>query len=378
MKAHDKKKYINLDIIRGLSALLVCVGHLRNVFFVDYSKLDHNPNLFEKIFYFITSLGHEAVLMFFLISGFLVGGSIIKNIHNFSFKIYLINRLSRLWIVLLPALFLTYLIDTQILFENKDLFSGKYFDVIHSGPKLSSYDLSVFTFLGNLFFLQNIFFNTYGTIDPIWSLANEFWYYIIFPLFLMVLGLIKSNNYKIIISSFLIILIFYFLPMNIIKYFLIWLLGVIIYFPVYKYKITNFNLIIFLILLTTFGAILILSKLIFFDVFYNDLIISLSGFFLIIYSFNFNININVNLKTKINFIFIHLSNFSYSLYLIHFPLCLVIFSKFLKFEKNSLNIQNFFYYLLYLFIIVLCSFLFWFIFERNTKKINLLIKKKLI
>jgi peptidoglycan/LPS O-acetylase OafA/YrhL len=375
---HDKKKYANLDIIRGLSALLVCVGHLRNVFFVDYSKLDHNPNLFEKIFYFITSLGHEAVLVFFLISGFLVGGSIIKNIHKFSFKIYLINRLTRLWVVLLPALFLTYIIDTQVLFENKDLFSGKYFDLINSGPKLNNYDLSVFTFLGNLFFLQTIFFNTYGTIDPIWSLANEFWYYVIFPLFLIMFGLIKSNIYKVITSSFIIILIFYFLPMHIIKYFLIWLLGVIIYFPIYKYKIKNFNLIIFLILLTVFGSILILSKFNFFDVFYNDLIVSVSGFFLIIYSFNFKININVNLKTKINFVFKHLSNFSYSLYIIHFPLCMVIFSKFLNFEKNLLNIQNFFYFLLFLFFILLCSFLFWFIFERNTKKINLLIKKKLI
>jgi hypothetical protein len=36
-------------------------------------------------------------------------------------------------------------------------------------------------FLGNMGFLQGIFVHTAGTNLALWSLANEFWYYIAFP-----------------------------------------------------------------------------------------------------------------------------------------------------------------------------------------------------
>jgi peptidoglycan/LPS O-acetylase OafA/YrhL len=38
------------------------------------------------------------------------------------------------------------------------------------------------TFVGNLAFLQTIAVPIFGTNGPMWSLANEFWYYLIFPL----------------------------------------------------------------------------------------------------------------------------------------------------------------------------------------------------
>jgi peptidoglycan/LPS O-acetylase OafA/YrhL len=37
-------------------------------------------------------------------------------------------------------------------------------------------------FVGNLFFVQGILVPSFGTDGPLWSLANEFWYYILFPL----------------------------------------------------------------------------------------------------------------------------------------------------------------------------------------------------
>lgn len=61
------------DLIRGCSALLVCLGHLRNTMFVDYSALIH-PNIAIKVFYAVTSLGHQAVMVFFVLSGYFVGG----------------------------------------------------------------------------------------------------------------------------------------------------------------------------------------------------------------------------------------------------------------------------------------------------------------
>lgn len=46
-----------LDLIRGCSALLACIGHLRNAMLVVYAELV-NPNVAIKAFYSITSVGH--------------------------------------------------------------------------------------------------------------------------------------------------------------------------------------------------------------------------------------------------------------------------------------------------------------------------------
>ena len=62
-----------LDLLRGLSALVVCLGHLRNAILVDGSDLIH-PSITLKAFYFITGFGHQAVMVFFVLSGYFVGG----------------------------------------------------------------------------------------------------------------------------------------------------------------------------------------------------------------------------------------------------------------------------------------------------------------
>ena len=72
----NKQYLLHLDFLRGLSALLVCMGHLRNVFFVNYNEVLVVDSYLINFFYFITSLGHEAVMVFFVLSGFLVGGSL--------------------------------------------------------------------------------------------------------------------------------------------------------------------------------------------------------------------------------------------------------------------------------------------------------------
>jgi len=53
----ESTRYDGLDLVRGLSAMLVCAGHLRAEFFVDFGQLQ-TPDLVDKIFYFATGLGH--------------------------------------------------------------------------------------------------------------------------------------------------------------------------------------------------------------------------------------------------------------------------------------------------------------------------------
>ena len=371
----NKQYLLHLDFLRGLSALLVCMGHLRNVFFVNYNEVLVVDSYLINFFYFITSLGHEAVMVFFVLSGFLVGGSVIKNLDNFNFKKYLTNRITRLWVVLIPCLFITLIIDQLILSNYPEFLQGNYRSIINSGPS-ESYSDTFMTFIGNVFFLQNIFVKTYGTLGPIWSLANEFWYYILFPLILIILNF--DNKYNFIFRSFYIILlliILYLLPTDITKYFLIWCFGVFAFY-IYDQKKGSFHKFNFLLSLILLISTLILSKLKFLSLFNSDLLISLTVSYLIVVCPKINLDQNKISKLFKNVI-IHLSNISYTLYLVHFPICMLIFCYIIKFEKMHLDLPNFFSYLFYLTIIISFSCIFWFIFEKNTNLIRDIIYRKI-
>lgn len=178
-------RFIHLDFLRGVAALIVTAGHLRHFLFETYANMAAagvQVGLFWKAFYFISGLSHESVIAFFALSGFLVGGKVLSDLRRdrFSWITFLLRRFSRLWIVILPTLALTFLFDRLgVAFSDGALYAGNYYKIYSSGPDGVS-DLKLTTFLGNILFLQKIFVPTYGTNTPMWSLANEFWYYIFF------------------------------------------------------------------------------------------------------------------------------------------------------------------------------------------------------
>src|ERR1700729_3810254 len=63
----------HVDMLRGLAAGLVVCGHLRAYVFNNFAALS-DVGYATTIFYGITALGHQAVIIFFAMSGFLVGG----------------------------------------------------------------------------------------------------------------------------------------------------------------------------------------------------------------------------------------------------------------------------------------------------------------
>ena len=95
----------HLDWIRGLAALEVFLGHLRQNTIGDYSSRYPFP---VKLVYFLTSFGYESVLIFFVLSGYFVAGSVLSDRRRgrWSWGRYLVNRGSRLYAVLVPALVL--------------------------------------------------------------------------------------------------------------------------------------------------------------------------------------------------------------------------------------------------------------------------------
>jgi peptidoglycan/LPS O-acetylase OafA/YrhL len=220
-----RTKYIHLDMLRGLAALGVVIGHVRGFLIVPYQP---SEAVFNQCFYFITSLGHQCVIAFFALSGFLVGGQVLRELKNgrWSFRNYMLRRLTRLWTVLIPAIVLTWILDTTgTLLKGNEGYQGAYYSLIASGPSPGApADLSFSTFIANLLFLQTILAPVFGSNGPLWSLANEFWYYIVFPLIFVVFMMPgRSSNYLILASSGL--ALGFILPIEMMLLGSIWLAG---------------------------------------------------------------------------------------------------------------------------------------------------------
>lgn len=342
----------NLNFLRWIAAFLVVVGHLRSLMFPEYTKLV-NPSIFQKIFYFITGLGHEGVIIFFVISGFLVGGEFIK-MPKINYINFYIKRFSRIYTVFIPALIIGGILDyIGINYFN----SNGYYNNLHhfSAMDYSVIDrLNLGTFISNLFMMQTSLTETFGSNGPLWSLANEWWYYMLFPL----LYIFFSDNIRIrkLLSMLGILIILFILNSLIILYFFIWLLGAWIFYYRKKVYFPFLILISYSILFFSF----VISRInLFGNSYVHDLCIALSLIFLI-NNLSFMDSQTQYLK-KINQF---LADFSYSLYLFHFPFIVL----FLSIVDTEIN-RNYVYVSLLLFL-YMYSLALYYVFERNTYRIK--------
>lgn len=181
----EKQRLEHLDMVRGLAALAVCIGHVRSFVMLDYGQLPASQHWFAP-FYVLTGMGGQAVMLFFALSGFLVGGPAFRRIHqkSWDFPDYSIHRFTRLWTALIPALVMTFVID----WLGRDWlhlagYTGEYQPMIASGPHPGEQIyLDPLTFLGNIAFQMTATVPVYGSDGPLWSLAYEFAYYFTVPL----------------------------------------------------------------------------------------------------------------------------------------------------------------------------------------------------
>ena len=101
-----------LDCIRWIAAGSVVLGHLRALAFVDYAGMTNTGLMFRGLF-FMAGFGHQAVLVFFVLSGYLVGGEVLATLQRGTFNggRYAVNRSTRLYAVYVVALTLGGLFD---------------------------------------------------------------------------------------------------------------------------------------------------------------------------------------------------------------------------------------------------------------------------
>jgi peptidoglycan/LPS O-acetylase OafA/YrhL len=215
---------VHLDFIRGASALAVMLGHLRGLFFVDFPFLS-SKSFPISILYAVTGYGHQAVIVFFVLSGYFIGTSVMESVdkRQWSWHTYLVSRLTRLQLVLFPALILGALWDRIGMRISQA--TPLYYDALYkfNGPSVALRS-TVPVFLGNLFFLQSIKFPVLGSNGPLWSLSYEFWYYIVFPAFILAAASWTGTRMRLLYASLALFLLWFIGP-QISFYFLIWLAG---------------------------------------------------------------------------------------------------------------------------------------------------------
>lgn len=182
-----------IEFCRWLGALVVLALHTTNLFvnLGDIMSASHNPAVYVWWFFTGFPFGHQGVVGFFVISGYLVGGVTIDRMLSGSrFLIdYFINRISRIYVVVIPALILTLVFDSL----GRSLFNATG---VYDWPVFSGH-FSPWLLVASAFNLQDIAYDYYGTNGPLWSLACEFWYYITFPLLVLPLARGYSVQFRI-------------------------------------------------------------------------------------------------------------------------------------------------------------------------------------
>lgn len=338
---------------------------------VDFRQIE-GPGVFNTLFYFLTALGHQAVIIFFVLSGFFVGGSVLNSGRNFSFVSYALARLVRLWVVLIPALGLTLLLDTVLAVQFPEVLAGELKDLWNSGPTVGSYSADISTFAGNMLFLQTILVPVFGTNGPLWSLANEFWYYVMFPLTAVASGVAgdQTKLYPRVACGAMAIAIFLWLPAAIADYFWIWLMGVASYLCHRKLR---YHWIAFYgsaaVFLLALGASKIPSV-------QSGMPVGADFFVGIAFAVfcTFLASRPRPQPSRVGEWFSRVSyiasEMSYSLYLTHFPVVMLIGALYYSKQQTQPDVAGYGGFLLALVVLLLVGLSFWYVIERRTPAVK--------
>jgi peptidoglycan/LPS O-acetylase OafA/YrhL len=151
-----------LNFSRALAALLVLLFHIRSALVVPFDSLEAH-NWLSRAVFAVTAFGHDAVIIFFVLSGYLVGGAVLKIDVRSPHDLweYWIDRSVRIGPVLMAATAFSTVLQ-------------------HMAPLFGCNDTHV-TVLGNALGFQNFLVKPLCNNLPLWSISNEVVYYFVFP-----------------------------------------------------------------------------------------------------------------------------------------------------------------------------------------------------
>jgi peptidoglycan/LPS O-acetylase OafA/YrhL len=233
-----------LDLIRGLSAQIVVIGHGISFFGIF-------PFLQPPHFPWIQNI---AVLVFFILSGFLITYSLAQRTSEnncYSFRSYFIDRFSRIYSAFIPALLFILILDLT----SRTIAPGKFIYEDTFTPGI---------FAGNLLMLQNNSslavpllekISIFGSARPLWTLALEWWIYLLYGFFVLcILQKRKPGFQNILILPFLLAIPLLTLYDNYLP--LYWFLGALAYYGAaikLRTSLLGFKILLFLFFIAAAG-----------------------------------------------------------------------------------------------------------------------------
>ncbi|WP_395403790.1 acyltransferase family protein [Pseudoduganella sp. UC29_106] len=148
-----------LDLLRFLAALTVLVSHASG------------HTLGGRVL--PVSLGHNAVIVFFLLSGYVIAH--VADHKERSPRAFWISRFARVYSVALPAILLTPLVDQIGLHIDPGFYAGG----------MTTHDYSLVRIVASLGFVNELWFVSIMPFSnsPYWSLCYEMSYYLLFAIY---------------------------------------------------------------------------------------------------------------------------------------------------------------------------------------------------
>lgn len=317
----NKNESIYLDFIRVLASQLVLVGHAISYFSI--ATYFHQPNF--------PWMQNIAVVIFFILSGFVITYSTNKKASSgvYSFKLYSIDRYSRIFAAFIPALL--FVVSLDFISQSISQADYRYFEAFNLP-----------TFIANLFMLQDYplsGFTSFGSARPFWTISIEWWIYLFFGyVYFIVNGTQKLNAKTLVLLAFFAIIPCY----NLIggrggALSLYWILGMLLclIYPHYKLlKLARGWKVIFAISLI---ALAIARQYLIISAYDVTFALILSLFILVSMDLISSLNLNKIFAIVVKFF----ASYSFTLYLVHYSILDFIASHYIEHNPYILFIIGF-------------------------------------
>ncbi|WP_308367619.1 MULTISPECIES: acyltransferase [unclassified Microbulbifer] len=317
-----------LDFLRGGSAVLVLVAHVQQIL-INPSWMPFSLNERSDVVSFIYSqIGALGVMIFFVLSGFLITYSIDDNLkknryQKFDAAKYFKSRLRRL----LPPLFFSQGL-VLLVFGLLYFFDANSSTFFATGKELylarSKLEFNVVDYLGSFFFLNTIIDDVSSPIinGPLWSVAQEFWFYVIAGLLVL-----SFYNRKVLVA--LAIVLTFLISQGSVFFlygFGVWLFGCLAAVLHIKKFYERKTVIVMTICLITFfmwSVLIYLNESSFIRA-RHKFVFGVAFSFILLLLLNANSLVRAAARLWLVKKIAGQAGFSYTLYLIHFPLLLFI------------------------------------------------------
>lgn len=201
---NDKRRIYSLDSLRGIAAFSVLLYHCYLVSFLVKSSINNALETLSFPARTILSLsinlftsGHSAVILFFVLSGFVLTISIVT--RKQSYKTFILKRIFRIYPILFISIIMSYLLHLLIGHNPiPNYVQPQWYQYYVAGP----IQITISDLLGHVA-LTGIRPGHSFLNSPIWSLVHEMRISLIFPLLVLLLSMDKKLAMFIVLGFFL-------------------------------------------------------------------------------------------------------------------------------------------------------------------------------